>query len=139
MDYMYTNSTTSPSSILWLHMKRAEKRDLDSKNIEFIHADMEKIPLPDNSVDCVISNGAFCLAPNKRKSFEEIKRVLKEKESKMKEMSALAKKSGTSEDINNLAGEIETRARLRARVRSAWCDYFDRATSLNCENRSYVI
>ena len=57
--------------------KRAEKRDLDSKNIEFIHADMEKIPLPDSSVDCVISNGAFCLAPNKRKSFEEIKRVLK--------------------------------------------------------------
>ena len=31
-----------------------------------------------------------------------------------------------------------TRARLRARARSAWCDYFDRATSLNCENRSHV-
>ena len=38
---------------------------------------MEKIPLSDNSIDCVISNGAFCLAPNKRKSFEEIRRVLK--------------------------------------------------------------
>ena len=57
--------------------KRASVRGLDPENIEFIHSDMEKIPLPDNSVDCVISNGAFCLAPNKRKSFEEIKRVLK--------------------------------------------------------------
>ena len=38
---------------------------------------MENIPLADNTVDCIISNGAFCLAPNKRKSFEEIKRVLK--------------------------------------------------------------
>ena len=57
--------------------KRAKLRGLDEKNIEFIHGDMERIPLDDNSVDCVISNGAFCLAPNKQKSFEEIKRVLK--------------------------------------------------------------
>ena len=57
--------------------KRAELRGLDPNNIEFKHGDMEKIPLEDNSVDCVISNGAFCLAPNKQKSFEEIKRVLK--------------------------------------------------------------
>jgi len=57
--------------------KRAKLRGLDQQNIEFIHGDMERIPLDDNSVDCVISNGAFCLAPNKQKSFEEIKRVLK--------------------------------------------------------------
>jgi len=56
---------------------RANARGLDQNNIEFKHGDMEKIPLSDNSIDCVISNGAFCLAPNKRKSFEEIKRVLK--------------------------------------------------------------
>ena len=27
--------------------------------------DMENIQLPDNMIDVVISNGAFCLAPNK--------------------------------------------------------------------------
>lgn len=38
---------------------------------------MEKMPLEDNSIDCVISNGAFCLAPNKKAAFSEILRVLK--------------------------------------------------------------
>ena len=57
--------------------KRAKLRGLAPENIEFVQGDMESIPLDDNSIDCVISNGAFCLAPNKRKSFEEIKRVLK--------------------------------------------------------------
>lgn len=38
---------------------------------------MEKMPFEDNSIDNVISNGAFCLAPNKKKAFEEIFRVLK--------------------------------------------------------------
>ena len=35
------------------------------------------MPLQDNYFDCVISNGAFCLAQNKQKAFEEIFRVLK--------------------------------------------------------------
>ena len=55
--------------------KRAKLRGLDPENIEFVQGDMENIPLADNSIDCVISNGAFCLAPNKRKSFEEIKAI----------------------------------------------------------------
>ena len=38
---------------------------------------LESIPLPDNSIDVVISNGAFCLAPNKEKAFREHFRVLK--------------------------------------------------------------
>jgi ubiquinone/menaquinone biosynthesis C-methylase UbiE len=38
---------------------------------------MENIPLPDGIFDVVISNGAFCLAPNKEKAFNEIFRVLK--------------------------------------------------------------
>ena len=45
--------------------------------MRFAVADMENIPLPDNMFDCVISNGAFCLAPNKSKAFGEIFRVLK--------------------------------------------------------------
>lgn len=38
---------------------------------------MEDIPLPENMLDVIISNGAFCLAPNKEKAFGEIYRVLK--------------------------------------------------------------
>ena len=38
---------------------------------------MEAMPLPDGMIDVVISNGAFCLAPNKEKAFAEIFRVLK--------------------------------------------------------------
>ncbi len=38
---------------------------------------MENIPLSDGMIDVVISNGAFCLAPNKEKAFAEIFRVLK--------------------------------------------------------------
>jgi len=56
--------------------KRAQARDL-TELVSFTHADMEKMPLEDNTVDCVISNGAFCLAPNKEKAFREILRVLK--------------------------------------------------------------
>ena len=54
--------------------QRADERGLD---IRFATADMERLPLPDNSFDVVISNGAFCLAPNKEASFREIFRVLK--------------------------------------------------------------
>jgi ubiquinone/menaquinone biosynthesis C-methylase UbiE len=45
--------------------------------MKFVCADMENIPLPDEIIDVVISNGAFCLAPNKDKAFKEIFRVLK--------------------------------------------------------------
>ena len=38
---------------------------------------MEKMPLPDSTFDVVISNGAFCLAPNKEKAFKEVFRVSK--------------------------------------------------------------
>ena len=42
---------------------RAHARGLE--NLSFVHADMERMPLPDDQFDVVISNGAFCLAPNK--------------------------------------------------------------------------
>lgn len=57
--------------------KRAKDRAVPASQLEFINADMEKIPLEDNSVDCIISNGAFCLAPNKPAAFSEVFRVLK--------------------------------------------------------------
>ena len=39
--------------------------------------DIEAIPLPDSSVDVVVSNCVINLAPNKEKVFKEIARVLK--------------------------------------------------------------
>jgi SAM-dependent methyltransferase len=46
-------------------------------NVEFHLAMIDKLPLPDNSIDCVISNCVINLAPDKKAVFREIARVLK--------------------------------------------------------------
>jgi arsenite methyltransferase len=46
------------------------------ENIELLEGDMEDIPLPDASVDHVISNGVINLAPRKRRVLAECARVL---------------------------------------------------------------
>ena len=46
-------------------------------NVEFHLATIDKLPLADSSVDCVISNCVINLAPDKRAVFREIARVLK--------------------------------------------------------------
>jgi N-acetylglutamate synthase-like GNAT family acetyltransferase len=46
-------------------------------NVEFHLATIDRLPLPDNSVDCVISNCVINLAPDKPAVFREIFRVLK--------------------------------------------------------------
>ena len=46
-------------------------------NIEYHLATIDKLPLPDASVDCVISNCVINLAPDKTAVFREIARVLK--------------------------------------------------------------
>jgi len=46
-------------------------------NVEFHLATIDKLPLADNSVDCVISNCVINLAPDKTAVFREIARVLK--------------------------------------------------------------
>jgi SAM-dependent methyltransferase len=46
-------------------------------NVEFYQATIDKLPLPDASVDCVISNCVINLAPDKQAVFREIVRVLK--------------------------------------------------------------
>ena len=46
-------------------------------NTEFHLATIDRLPLPDNSVDCVISNCVINLAPDKPAVFREIARVLK--------------------------------------------------------------
>jgi arsenite methyltransferase len=46
-------------------------------NVEFHQSTIDQIPLPDASVDCVISNCVLNLAPDKPAVFREIARVLK--------------------------------------------------------------
>jgi SAM-dependent methyltransferase len=46
-------------------------------HVEFHLATIDKLPLKDKSVDCVISNCVINLAPDKRAVFSEIARVLK--------------------------------------------------------------
>jgi arsenite methyltransferase len=47
------------------------------QNVEFYLSTIDQIPLPDASVDCVISNCVLNLAPDKPAVFREIARVLK--------------------------------------------------------------
>ena len=46
-------------------------------NVEFLQSTIDRIPLPDASVDCVISNCVLNLAPDKAAVFREIARVLR--------------------------------------------------------------
>ncbi|WP_213804077.1 arsenite methyltransferase [Granulicella sp. dw_53] len=46
-------------------------------NVEFYQSTIDQIPLPDASVDCVISNCVVNLAPDKPAVFREIARILK--------------------------------------------------------------
>ncbi len=53
--------------------ERAGERGL--AQCQFVVGDMEQQPFPDASFDVVISNGGFCLCPDKRRAFAEIFRV----------------------------------------------------------------
>jgi SAM-dependent methyltransferase len=60
--------------------RRNAARRLESgapDNVEFHHATIDRLPLADESVDCVISNCVINLAPDKGAVFSEIARVLK--------------------------------------------------------------
>lgn len=53
----------------------AEKSGI--KNVEFILSEIEKMPIPDNSVDIIITNCVINLTPDKSETFKEAHRVLK--------------------------------------------------------------
>ena len=53
------------------------KEKLKYENVEFILADIEKLPIPDESIDTVISNCVLNLVTDKFKTYKEIYRVLK--------------------------------------------------------------
>src|ERR1700735_224558 len=46
-------------------------------NVEFYQSTIDNVPLPDASVDCIISNCVLNLAPDKPTVFREIARILK--------------------------------------------------------------
>ena len=61
-------------------MTKKAKKNADKigvGNIEFRLGEIEKLPVPDNSVDVVLSNCVINLSPDKRAVFGEIFRVLK--------------------------------------------------------------
>lgn len=58
-------------------LARANAHSGGYANVEFYHSTIDKIPLPDASVDCVISNCVINLAPDKPAVFREIFRILK--------------------------------------------------------------
>jgi SAM-dependent methyltransferase len=55
----------------------ARKNAAGYDNVEFYQSTIDNLPLPDASVDCVISNCVINLAPDKAAVFREIARVLK--------------------------------------------------------------
>jgi arsenite methyltransferase len=60
-----------------LALANENKRKAGVENVEFLKGEIEKIPLPDNSVDVIISNCVINLSANKDRVFQEAFRVLK--------------------------------------------------------------
>ncbi len=60
-----------------LALARSNQARAGVTNVEFLKGDIEHIPLPDASVDVIISNCVINLAADKRKVFAEAFRVLK--------------------------------------------------------------
>lgn len=60
-----------------LARRNAEKLGDAAQNVEFHLATIDDIPLPDSSVDCIISNCVVNLATDKAKVFHEMARILK--------------------------------------------------------------
>lgn len=56
---------------------RDNARRVDAKNVEFRLAEIEHLPVPDASVDVILSNCVINLSPDKRSVFKEAFRVLK--------------------------------------------------------------
>ena len=59
-----------------LALANANRDRMGLTNVEFIEGHLEDIPLPDGSVDVVISNCVICLSPDKDAVFREAYRVL---------------------------------------------------------------
>src|SRR5579859_4496337 len=60
-----------------LERARSNAKRQGLANVEFHESTIDRLPLPDASVDCVISNCVINLAPDKQAVLREIARVLK--------------------------------------------------------------
>jgi ubiquinone/menaquinone biosynthesis C-methylase UbiE len=60
-----------------LALANENKRKSGAENVEFLKGEIEHIPLPDNSVDVVISNCVINLSADKNQVLREAFRVLK--------------------------------------------------------------
>jgi arsenite methyltransferase len=60
-----------------LALARENQRKAGIENVEFLKGEIEQIPLPDNSVDVIISNCVINLSADKPRVFREAYRVLK--------------------------------------------------------------
>ncbi len=60
-----------------LALANENKRRAGAENVEFLKGEIENIPLPDRSVDIIISNCVINLSGNKRRVLKEAFRVLK--------------------------------------------------------------
>jgi len=56
---------------------RAAMAELELTNVDFLEGEIERLPLANESVDVVISNGVIDLVPDKHAVFTEIFRVLR--------------------------------------------------------------
>jgi len=60
-----------------LELARANQREAGVENVEFVKGTIEDVPLPDDSVDVIISNCVINLSGDKPAVFREAARVLK--------------------------------------------------------------
>jgi ubiquinone/menaquinone biosynthesis C-methylase UbiE len=60
-----------------IKLARNNAKKIGATNVDFRYGEMEDIPLPDSSVDAVISNCVINLSPDKDAVFSEVYRVLK--------------------------------------------------------------
>ena len=60
-----------------LELAENNRREAGAENVEFLQGYIEDVPLPDSTIDVVISNCVINLSTDKPKVFSEIARVLK--------------------------------------------------------------
>ena len=85
MDAFYAAALVGPSGRVWGVDFTREQLDKARRlagaagltQVEFREGRIEALPLPDASVDCVISNGVINLCPDKKAVFAEAARVLR--------------------------------------------------------------
>ena len=56
---------------------RRAAEEMGLENVEFIEAEAEQLPFPDESFDVIVSNGVIDLVPDKDAVFSEFRRVLR--------------------------------------------------------------